>query len=469
MKVALINPNPGGHGLNEATIEPPLGLGYMAAVLEQQGFDCTIVDANVLRLTNEETVQAVPAGTQLVAVSCNSFSYDAVGDICKRIRASFQRAFLIIGGPLPSAAPEMVLSEVACDGLVRGEGEYVFLQIAENIRNGEFLFSGTLPGVAYFSAAGEYTAQPPQRIRDLDSLPFPAFHLMPPLKKYKSRSRKKPVCAIITSRGCAFGCSFCSKDVFGRRVTFRSAANVLAEIDYLVNRFKVRQIDIMDDNFAQKKTRLIAILDGLIDRGYDLAINLQSGIRVEGLDENVLSKMKRAGVYKLAFGVESADPRVLDLHHKKLDLQKLESVVRLAKRLDFLVYGFFIIGLPGESDAAFHRTLDFVKKLDFDVANFCIAVPFLGTELYRMVEKDGQFLIDTRRNISSGFYDGKAFFTYQEMDKEVVEARYKLAYKSFYSVKKQIRMLAKIRSVHELVWLRDAMAFVLRGFFRKFF
>ncbi len=467
MEILLINPNPGGKGLNEATIEPPLGLGYMAAVLEQNDYRCSIIDANLLGLKNEKVINDVPDKVGIVGMYCNSFTYNSVKDLSEKVRQKVPDAFIVIGGPLPSAAPEIVLKEIDCDCVVRGEGEYSLLKIVNNINKNYHAFKGDISGLGYIDEDGKVILNPVERIKDLDSLPFPAIHLLPPLKFYKSRSRKKPVCAIMTSRGCAFDCSFCSKDIFQRKVTFRSAESVLSEIDYLVKKFGVRQIDIMDDNFAQKKGRLNDILDGLIQRKYDLAINMQSGIRTESLDEAMLKKMKKAGIYKLAFGVESADPDVLKLHNKQLNLGKLEEMTILAKKMGFMVYGFFIIGLPGETEAAFKRTIEFVKRLDFDVANFCMAVPFNGTELYKMVEEKGRFLIDTTRNIDSGFYDGKVFFEYGENDAATISKRYQRAYKEFYTIPKQLKMIFKIRSIHELVWLKDAIMFVLIGVLKK--
>ena len=463
MDALLINPNPGGEGLNEATIEPPLGLGYLAATLEKHHFSCAIIDANLLKLSENEIINNIPDDIKIIGLYCNSFSFDSVKQLCSTIKDKRKDALILIGGPLPSVTPETVLREIGCHGVIRGEGEFSLLKIAQNIRDSQEPFQGNISGLAYISKNGTIISNPVERITDLDSLPFPAIHLMPPLKLYKTRSRKRPICAIITSRGCAFGCSFCSKDIFQRKVTFRSAENVLSEIDYLVNTLGVRQIDVMDDNFAGKKSRMSDILDGLIERNYDLVINLQSGIRAENIDDEMLIRMKKAGVYKIAFGIESADEKVLKFHNKKLDLQKVEDVVAKSKKLGFVIYGFFIIGLPGETEEAFNKTIAFVKRLDFDVANFGMAIPFIGTELYRMVEKDGHFLVDTRRDIASGFYDGKVFFEYGDATEAVVSLRYRKAYKEIYTIWKQIKIILKIRSVHELVWLKDAILFVLRG------
>lgn len=467
MDAVLINPNPAGKGLNSATIEPPLGLAYIAGVLEKNNFQCKIIDANVLGLGYEKILEEIPENTKLVGLYLNSFSYKSCQELAKIIRTERKNSLIILGGPLPSVADSaQLLNEIDCDGLVRGEGEYSVLGIMKNIRENRFPFEGNLSGLTYFNKNNEIISHPVERISNLDLLPFPAFHLLPPLRAYKTRSRKIPVAAIVTSRGCPFECSFCSKDIFKRIATYRSAKNVLAEIDFLVKNYGIRQVDILDDNFALNKPRFLEILDGLIERKYDLALNFQSGIRTENIDEEVLKRMKKAGVYKLAFGIESADENVLNIHKKRLNLKKVEEIVKKAKEMGFVVYGFFIIGLPGETEEAFEKTLSFAKKLDFDVANFCMAIPFVNTELYAMVKERGRFLVDTTRNIDSGFYAGKVFFEYDNYTKEDILKRYKKAYKEFYSFKKQIKILLAIRSLNELNWVKEAALGVFNNLFR---
>ncbi len=463
--VVLINPSPtaDARGINETSVWPPVGLGIMAAVLEGKGYQPTLIDANVERLMVVEVLARIPQGVVLVGISLNSFTYNFVQQLCAGLRELHPAVAIVLGGPLPSADPELVLRNFPCTMVVRGEGEFAIVKILQNVLAGARASDG-VPGGAWLDLdTGELRMAPVERIQDLDSLPFPAYHLLPPLSRYKSRSRKRPIAPMITSRGCAYGCSFCSKDIFQRKVTFRSAENVLEEIDLLVKRYGVRQLDILDDNFAMNKDRMAAILDGLIARNYGLAINLNVGIRSEGLTREVFQKMKQAGVFKVAFGIESADPRVLELCQKKLRLDVLERAIALAKEMGMVVYGFFIIGLPGEDEEAFHRTLSFAKRVRLDIANFCIAVPFVGTELYRQVEAKGRFLLDTTRDLNVGFYSGQVFFEYPGMTKEDVLRRYKIAYRTFYTPWQQIRQVLGMRSFAEFSWFVQTAWVVLKN------
>lgn len=461
----FVSPNPGGSGLNDATILPPLGAGYLAAMLEKSGFSCSIVDAYLLGLSPTHVMDRIPKSASLVGISVNSFTYDASREIARAVKSRNPRTTVVVGGPAPTSVPDIVLEDFGCDGLVRGEAEFAIVRIMENLAAGAAAFDDKVPGAVYRGPNGAaIVGSPAERIKDLDRLPFPAFHLLPPLKMYRSRAVKPPSAPIITTRGCPYGCGFCSKDVFGRRVTFRSAANVLEEIDLLHRKYGARQIDILDDNFSLNLKRMDEILDGLISAyGGKLALNLQSGIRAELLEEDLIVKMKHAGVTKLGLGIESADEEVLKLCHKESNLAQIEKTVRWAKKHGIAVFGFFIIGLPGETDEAFRKTLDYARKLDLDVANFCMAIPFVGTDLYRLVQEKGRFLIDTSRNIDAGFYGGRVFYEYGGLTEQVALDRYRRAYAEFYNLKKKLRLIFKIRSFSEAKWLLSAAMSVMKG------
>lgn len=446
---------------------PPLGLGYIAAVIEQHGGDVQIIDANLERLETKAVLKKIPPGVRLIGIYVNSFNYDAVSDLTRSIHIEHPDVVVVPGGPLPSASPKDVLDNITCNGVIRGEGEFSLLKIWRNLDKGSQAFNQEVPGAVFYDEKKQLIMNPVERIKDLDVLPFPTYHLFPPLKKYKVRSRQTPTAAIITSRGCSQQCIFCSSDVFRNKVTFRSAENVLEEIDCLVEQYGVRQVDILDDNFMQKISRVEEILDGLIERDYGISLNLQSGVRTEKLDETILEKMKKSGFYKIGFGIESVDERVLKIARKNLNLGKVKQAVHNAKTHGFEVYGFFIIGLPGETEEAFQRTLNFAREVDFDITNFCMAIPFPGTELYNMVKDKGKFLVDTTKNIKEGFYAGKVFYEYEEIKAEDIFRRYKRAYREFYTIRKRIKILLKIRSIHEIIWVWNSFKFVIKGLFKK--
>ncbi len=162
---------------------------------------------------------------------------------------------------------------------------------------------------------------------------------MPPFSLYRGRARKKPVGVILTSRGCPYQCTYCNSSVFGKKFRARSPENVLQELDLLVNDFGIRQLDVLDDNFSLDIPRAEAILDGIIARGYKLLINLQNGVRADGINERIVHKMKLAGVFKVGVGVESGDVRILAGIKKNLSLDKAKEAFRMFRKEGILTSG----------------------------------------------------------------------------------------------------------------------------------
>ena len=248
----------------------------------------------------------------------------------------------------------------------------------------------------------------------------------------------------------------------------RSPENVIEEIDILVKKHGVKQIDILDDNFAINKKRAERILDLLIERNYDLWINLQTGIRIEGLDQSIINKMKKAKIWKIPIGVESGDPAMLKRIKKQLDLKRVLDVTNMAKRSGMKVYGFFMVGLPGDTPESMQKTIDFAIKMNPNIANFMVTIPFPGTELYDMVKKEGRFLMDVDNGINAGFYANQVFYEMEDMDKEVILKYYKKTIRDFYLRPSKIFELATgMRSVEELKWFFNTGFSVMRNLWER--
>ena len=181
--------------------------------------------------------------------------------------------------------------------------------------------------MAFFKHQSFCITPPRPLIENINSIPFPAYDLLPPFKIYKSRARKKPVGVLITSRGCPYQCTFCNASVFGKSFRARSPENVMAEIDMLVAEFHIKQIDVLDDNFINDMGRAESIFDAVISRKYGVLINLQNGVRVDRLTFATVKKMKKAGVFKIGVGIESGDPAILKGVKKGLDLKQVEQAL----------------------------------------------------------------------------------------------------------------------------------------------
>ncbi|MFH1692423.1 MAG: radical SAM protein [Candidatus Omnitrophota bacterium] len=467
--ILLINPYPeSAYGINEGTVEPPIGLGYLAAIAGQKGVSCRVIDANVLHIKADELFSEIKSMMPaIVGISVNLYSYQVSLKLTRIIKDSFPEMVVLLGGPTPSSTPLKVMNESMADAVVIGEAEETFGEILGRYKEKGHLFKD-IAGLSYRQDGKVIANSGRAFIKDINLLPFPAYELFPDFKNYKMKARKRPVAPLITSRGCFYQCVFCSKDVFKDVCRMRSPESVIQEIDILVKKYGVKQIDILDDNFTSDKKRTEKILDLIIERNYDLCINLQTGVRTESLDENIIQKMKKARIWKFGIGVESGDAAVLKKIKKHLDLNRVLEVTRMARKAGIEVYGFFIIGLPGDTAESMQKTIDFAIRMNPTIANFCIAIPFPGTELYEMIQKEGRFLIKVDDGIDTGFYANEVFYELDGMSKETILRYYKKAMRDFYFRPAKIfELVMGIRSKDEFKWLFSTGFSVIKNFFKK--
>jgi radical SAM superfamily enzyme YgiQ (UPF0313 family) len=219
--------------------------------------------------------------------------------------------------------------------------------------------------------------------------------------------------------------------VFGRGFRPRTPENVLAEIDDLVTRYGVRELDIYDDSFNVNIERAEKIMDLLIERRHGLHLRFANGIRADRVNERLLEKMKRAGTGYIAYGIESGDAQVLDRVSKGLRLADVERAVRVTRQQGIFTVGFFMLGLVGDSESSMQRTLDFAKSLDLDAAQFAIATPYPGTEMWDLITREGH--IDLTRWSELFHSSGKVFWSWPGApDARAIEDAYRHAYRDYY-------------------------------------
>lgn len=469
MEIILINPNTSAaKGINKATIEPPLGIGYLATFLIKNGFESSVIDANILNLSNEAILERIKKDPQIIGVSFNVVSAIAAFELVKFLKAKFQNTVFIAGGPHPTSIPDMCINEFEFDVVCVGEGEETLLEIARNISTGK---ENPFKGVAgiYFkdSVKDEVIINPPRNlIEDLDSLPFVDFSLLPELSMYKSRSRGSPAGVILTSRGCVYQCVYCNKNIFRKTHRMRSVENVIAEIAYQIKNFHIKQLDFLDDNLTFDHAYANSLFDKIIENDFNIFINLQNGVRADLVDEGLIIKMKKSGVFKVSMGVESGDALVQKRIKKNLNLNKVLESTRLFKKHGIKVYGNFMFGLPYDTKESMRRTMDFALRMDPDIANFMIAIPLKGTELYELASRDGTILEDISKGTAFGFYGGKVYYKLEGMNAEDIISFYKRSYREFYfRPRKIIDIMRSVKSLHELRWIKDAMLEVIKSIF----
>jgi len=449
-KVILINPYPSSctTGINEATIYPPLGLAYLAAVLRLRSIQVEIIDANILRLSNHAVLELLrKKNADLVGISLNIVTANTGIDLSCAIKETTS-ADVCLGGPFASSSCGNIFQKAKADILVIGEGEQTLADICE----GKPL--AQIRGIVRKGQDAGFIINPAAELIDkLDTLPMPAYDLLPPLRLYRSRSRKLPMAAIFTSRGCPYHCTFCNHNIFGKTFRAFSANRVIQEIEFLISNYGVKQFDILDDNCSFDMRRFEEILDAIIDKKMNIAINLQNGIRVDNLTYSIVQKMKKAGCFRVGIGCESADFETLKQIKKNVDLVKIKQALRWFSQEDIITYLFFIIGFPDDTRESVMKTIDFACDANPTGANFASLVPFPGTEMYSMLKERQALTDDLGEGITSGFTGGKLYHRCRYLSHAEVLALQSLAFKKFYlRPLKILEHIWQIRSISELRW-----------------
>lgn len=426
---------------------PPLGLAYIAAVLEEQKYDVEILDAPALSLRAEQLPREVSArNPDLVGISAITPFFSRTLEAVEAIRNACPDTTTVLGGPHASLFPEQTLANnPSVDIVCVGEGEHVLLDLVQTIEAGDDL--RRVKGIVY-RENGRIARNPRMRpIDNLDSLPFPARHLLP-MSVYRplpNQYRRLPVVHMMASRGCPFGCAYCSSAVFGRRTRTRSPPNVVHEIRRVIEEFNAMEIQFWDDTFTLKRAWVVELCQLLIKENLGLLWTCET--RVDRVDQEILELMARAGCWKIGYGVESGDQELLDMIKKGITLDQAREAIRLTKKSGIEVGLSFMLGLPGETPSRAKKTIEFAKELDPDYAQFCITTPYPGTELYNQAKSYGILTQD----LSSYTMWNPVFVPRGYQDKDEVLRMQREAFKAFYYRPSYImRRLLKIRSISDL-------------------
>ncbi|MBN1162043.1 MAG: cobalamin-dependent protein [Dehalococcoidales bacterium] len=395
LRILLINPPQ-----STRYPQPPIGLALIAAILEKEGHTVSLLDANALQLKPEDVAGAV-SDAGVVGITAMTPTIGTALYIAHYLKRDRPGIKIILGGPHATLLPEETLnSSPDIDIIVRGEGDETVIDLMRAIEGGQPL--DNIPGISY-KADGKivHTADRTSNV-DMDSLPYPAYHLLP-WKKYRPHpphGMSMPFGAIVTSRGCPYRCAYCSKPVFGSRFRAQNPERVVEEMAFLHRKFGVKEIAFYDDSFTLDKERAHAIAGKIMEKGLKIAWTCET--RVNLVDKELLRHMKQAGCYSVAYGIESASPQIIEVLHKDITLEQVEKAVRDSREVGLQVIGYFMLGSPGETPATIRKTIDYAKKLKVDFAQFSITTPFPGTELYDIYMRDKKANIPWEKFVYAG-------------------------------------------------------------------
>lgn len=447
MRVMIVNPR--FHLPIDTRTTPHLGLAYLAAVSEERGDEVLVFDADVEDEPITETVRRFKP--DIVGITANTPQVKSAWRTAKAIK-SVKDVTVVLGGPHVSVLPAESASRPEVDIVVRGEGEPVWVKLCAIIENAQKTnpdFSARdlldpqgghldgLLGISYFSSDGKEHHNPDHPpIADLDTLPFPAYHFFK-MDRYTNLQPATDAVdgaksfSVMTSRGCPYRCTFCSQSIMPIKWRARSPESVLAEWQHLVHDLGAEEIGVLDDSANIQVDRLEQIADLLIEHKVNhVPWIFVNGIRANLATERLLSKLKKAGLKRTAFGVESGDPGILLSIDKKIDHDTIRQAFKNAKAAGLETIGFFILGLPGETEETMDRTIKFACELDPLIANFSMMTPYPGTKVFEIAKRQGRLLLEDWEDYV--FFDGRARYELGDMTAELVERKWREAYRRFY-------------------------------------
>ncbi len=380
------------HETNITGIYPPLGLAYIASILKNAGYNVEILD---LEISNLKTIlgKNVP---DVILFTATTLIWPDVVWTASLMKQHFADVLIGVGGPHVSAYPALSLANEVIDFGIYGEGEKTILEVLERIKQKQGL--DDVKGCV-FKKNGKTAVNPPRlEIEDLDSIPFPAIDLLP-YRKYFAFTVKHPFFTIVTSRGCPFKCKFCYQGYLGK-YRFRSPENVVEEIEIYLKKYGIKEIIIFDETFAVEKKRVLRICSLINKKKLKFMWDVRT--RIDLLDEEILQSLKRAGCYRLNFGIELGDQKILDKMDKGFSLKNVKEKVKQAKKIGFKLRGYFMLAYPGETYESILKTINLAKTLPLDWASFTITIGLPETEIYKRALEEGYFHVDYWKEYTKG-------------------------------------------------------------------
>ena len=383
MKVLFVNPPQTASKYKfMGVIAPPLGIEYMAGVLQENNIDVEILDASAedmdFKDVEKELLKRKP---DLVALTALTPTIGRALETAQVVKETLPDSIVVMGGYHPTFNFIETLEDENVDIVIRGEGEYIMLNLVQALENQSSLHD--VKGIVFEDKNSKEIVVNPEAplIQDLDELPFPALNLLP-MKKYRLLDMDTHMTTMITTRGCPMQCSFCSSAAMhGKKIRERSVENIVDEIEYLKTNYDIDTIAFMDDTFTLKKRKVMAICDEILKRNIEIMWGCTS--RVDTLDEKLLKKMKEAGCITIFIGVESADQQQLDNMCKNTTIAKIENAFKIAHKLKIRTIASVALGMPGDTKEIMNKTVKFVHKLKPNYAIYSLATPYPGTRFYK--------------------------------------------------------------------------------------
>lgn len=391
MKVFILNPPIYSKKKSIMPVRPrqPLSLAYIASLLLEKGYDIELLDANVLNYDVNQTVNRIKAynpdililtSTSVDRWECPNSHIDSVFEIINK--ASINPT--ILTGTHGSLTPEWIFKKCDVNFIVRGEPEMIVLDLIKELSHSGDI--SEIKGISYRVNVGIIHNEDAPRIENLDSLPFPAYNLLPMEKyRYTSSCLPPPFSIILTSRGCPFNCIFCLKIMSKGKYIARSPENVVKEIEYLVKNFNIKSIFFQDWEFTIDKERVEKICDLIIRR--KLNILWACNARANNITDELVRKMKKAGCVRINIGFESGSQKILDKANKGIQVEELSKAIEICQVNKIDIGICVMLNLPGEDKETIKETINFLDESKIESMTPNLAIPYFGTKLFEKLKQ----------------------------------------------------------------------------------
>jgi len=437
LKVLLINP---GMDLNKfggfkrfMQPMPPIGLAYLAGVLKENQIEFKVIDDFAENSGIKGICEAVKNySPTVVGISCLTPSADYVLSIAQSIKSINKQIKVLAGNLHASIFAEEFLKTGYVDIVFHGESEYSFLSVVKSISN-----NGDLSQIKAISFRDNDKINhnfENKFLTDLDALPYPDWESFP-IDKYgflPFMDINKPALSVLASRGCPFSCSYCS--LVYNNVPFRSRDHerVVDEIEFLINRYNVKQIGFVDPIFPCNKEYGVKFCQSMIKRKLNKKIVWISETRIDCVDMELLELMRESGCRRLLFGIETANLDVMGQINKNIPLEKIRKNISLVRKAGIQSTGLFMIGFPSETKKDIMNTIDFANKLELDFAKFAITTPFPGSRLFVDFFKNNKLRKDWENYITYNPDPSKLVSVNEKLTAQELIDLQRIAHRKFY-------------------------------------
>jgi len=420
MKILLINPPLLDDTGSIRASTPSIGLLYLASYLEKNGYsNIRVVDADAAHLSWHDLQKLlIKDNPNIIGITGSSFVLPALTKTAKISKENLPNCVVVTGGFGPTKEPEKVLRKTTkdIDFIVMGEGEITFLELVRQIDHKASDFSN-INGLAYLDKNNDLIITKPRAyIKDLDSIPWPAYHLLEPdfsefagmHAQHSQKEMKPPIATMFASRGCPHRCTFCS--LGSKMYRQRSPKDIVAEIEFYKKKFGVNSVQIYDDEFMglsnQQNRWIEEICEEIIKKGLHKSLAFLVQARCSKfIESKTLKKMKEANFVWIWWGVESGSQKILDFIKKDIKVEDVVRAFELTKQAGMKSLMFIMIGFPKETPADIKLTVDLIKKLKPNEISIHIVSPYPGSELreyfeeHNLLETDDYYKFDSLTNV----------------------------------------------------------------------